>query len=58
MSNYGDWLDSSNNANKIKQTYVQGFVDISGGNVVVRTGNVYLNRSLFVLQDTSFNANI
>ena len=55
MSN---WLDSSNNANKIMQTYIQGFLDISGGNVFVRNGNTYLYKSLFVTNDISLNGNL
>jgi len=38
------WLDSSNNANNFKQTYVHGFVDISGGDLELRNNkslNVY-----------------
>ena len=30
------WLDLSNSANKIRQTYVQGFLDVSGGGVYLR----------------------
>ena len=33
------WLDFSLNANKQRQTYFNGFVDISGGNVYVRSDN-------------------
>lgn len=39
------WLDLSNSANKLKQTYFTGFIDISGTGVNVRNGslNVYDN---------------
>ena len=30
------WLDLSNSANKIRQTYVQGFLDVSGGGIFLR----------------------
>jgi predicted acyltransferase (DUF342 family) len=30
------WLDLSNSANKIRQTYVQGFLDVSGGGIYLR----------------------
>ena len=43
MSN---WLDSSNNANKMLSIYIQGFVDISGGNLIVRNGNLYVGQLL------------
>ena len=36
------WFDQSNNANKLRQSYLKGFLDISGGNVYMRSDN-YLN---------------
>ena len=33
------WFDFSNNSNKFRQTYVQGFVDISGGGIYLRNDN-------------------
>ena len=33
------WFDQSNNANKFRQTYVKGFVDVSGGGVMIRSDN-------------------
>jgi hypothetical protein len=59
------WLDLSDNANCFKQTYVQGFVDISGGSIITRgpndgiviggdsslNGTVYLGDSIFVRSD-------
>jgi len=33
------WLDSSNNANKLRQSYVNGFLDISGGGIFMRNDN-------------------
>jgi hypothetical protein len=51
------WLDNSNNSNKFKQTYVQGFVDISGGDLTVRTGN--LNVTNFSnLNSSTINGNL
>jgi len=41
-------------ANLLKQSYVQGFVDVSGGDIITRTGglviagNSYLNNNLIV----------
>lgn len=39
MSN---WLDLSGSSNKLKQTYVSGFVDISGQGVNIRNGSLQL----------------
>ena len=33
------WFDLSYNANKLRQSYVKGFLDISGGGVYVRSDN-------------------
>ena len=33
------WFDLSNNANKLRQSYVSGFLDISGGGVYLRSDN-------------------
>ena len=58
MSN---WLDFSGNSNLFKQIYVKGFVDISGGDFIARSGNLriandsFLNNRLFVINDTNLN---
>jgi cytoskeletal protein CcmA (bactofilin family) len=33
------WFDQSNNANKLRQSYLKGFLDISGGGILVRSDN-------------------
>ena len=33
------WFDQSNNANKLRQSYLKGFLDISGGGIYVRSDN-------------------
>jgi len=38
-----NWLDLSNTSNCIIGTYLQGLVDISGGNLYVRNSNIYIN---------------
>ena len=38
------WLDD-NTANRHKQTYVKGFVDISGGDLILRNGQQYMDSS-------------
>jgi cytoskeletal protein CcmA (bactofilin family) len=47
-----NWLDLSNVSNKWRQSYIQGFVDISGGDVIIR------HNKLFVGGDVSFNHNL
>lgn len=39
MSN---WLQYKNQANKLKQTYLTGFFDVSGGDIINRTGDLYV----------------
>ena len=45
------WLDFSNNANKFKQSYFNGFIDINYGNICLRNSQ-YLN-----MYDSSNNLN-
>ena len=33
------WFDQSNNANKLRQSYLKGFLDISGGGIYMRSDN-------------------
>ena len=51
MSN---WLDLSNNANCFKSMYIDGFLDISGGNIQTRGPN----DNLIVQGDVSLNGNV
>ena len=44
------WLDLSDNANTFLSTIVDGFVDTSGGNIIVRE-----NQHLEISGDISFN---
>ena len=60
-----NWLDSSSSSNKYRQMYIKGFLDISGGNIVLRnnhllvnSGDASLNGKLFTNQDASFNSNL
>jgi hypothetical protein len=64
MSN-SNWLDLSSTSNRFVQTYVQGFVDMSGGNLILRnnnliieTGDVSLNGRLFIGGDVSMGGNL
>ena len=38
------WLDD-NTANRHKQTYIKGFLDISGGDLILRNGQQYVDSS-------------
>ena len=51
MSN---WLDSSNNTNCYKSMYVNGFIDVSGGNIQTRNADNHL----LIAGDCSFNSNL
>ena len=48
------WLDNSNNANCFKSTYIEGFIDVSGGGI--RTYND--EGKLLISGDASFNKNV
>jgi len=62
-----EWSSSSN---RFQQAYVQGFVDVSGGNVLLRAGptnnnhlilqggDISLNGRLFVTKNASLNGNV
>ena len=49
-----NWLDLSNNANCFKSMYIDGFLDISGGNIQTRGPN----DNLIVQGDVSLNGNV
>ena len=62
MSN---WLDLSNVSNLYIQSYVKGFVDISGGNLILRNnginvlaGDISLNGRLLIQSDLSSNGRL
>jgi hypothetical protein len=61
MSN---WLSNTGDSNKFKQIYVKGFVDVSGGDIINRTGNLAVGNDatiqnrLYVTNDVSFNGNL
>ena len=63
MSGY--WLDLSSTSNRYIQTYMKGFLDMSGGNLLLRNNNILvaagdisLNGRLFVNGDTSMNGKL
>jgi len=64
MFNNSPWLDNISVANRVKNTYLQGFLDICG-NIVLRNGgfslpngDVSMNGNLYVGLDASFNRNV
>ena len=52
------WLANAS-ANRLKQSYVQGFIDVSG-NAIIRNGSVIINTGKLYLPqgDISMNGNI
>jgi hypothetical protein len=48
------WLDNSANANTLKSTYIQGFLDVSGGSIITRNSSDHL----LIGGDSSFNNNV
>ena len=46
------WLDLSSSSNRFIRMYVQGFVDISGGNLIIRNSDISLNGSFY---QTTYN---
>jgi hypothetical protein len=55
MSN---WLDLPNTSNRFIQIYVKGFVDISGGKLIVRNDDVSFNNRIFIGGDSTLNGNL
>ena len=53
-----NWLVYSTESNKIKQTYVNGFIDVSGGDIINRNGNINIDGHIFGNNDASFNKNV
>ena len=63
MSGY--WLDLSSTSNLYIRTYMNGFLDMSGGNLMLRNNNLLLKSGdaslggrLFVAADSSLNGNL
>jgi hypothetical protein len=61
----GNWLDLSSSSNRYIQTYMKGFLDMSGGNlllrnnnIIVAAGDISLNGRFFVNGDTSMNGRL
>lgn len=56
-----EWLDLSNSSNKLKQTYVSGFVDISGQGLNIRNGSLQIydntqpSNPEFIINSNSMN---
>ena len=60
-----NWLDASSSSNRHQQTYIKGFLDISGGNLILRNNNFHLlkgdaslNGRLLVNGDASLNGRV
>jgi len=62
MSSNDDWLFDPK-SNRLIKTYLRGYLDISGGDIILRNNNIFvrdgdisLNGKLFVTNDASFNS--
>lgn len=52
------WLET-NDANNLEQTYIQGFLDVSGGNMINRNGNLsVLDGTMDVSGDVTFDSKL
>lgn len=52
------WL-ATNDANNLEQTYILGFLDVSGGNMINRNGNLsVLDGTMDIAGDVSFNSKL
>ena len=49
----GNWLDASSTSNRYIQTYMRGFLDMSGGNLLLRNNNIIVQGG-----DISLNGNL
>ena len=64
MSSTSTWL-SNNASNRYIQTYMKGFLDMSGGHLILRNHNIYvksgdvsINGLLMVADDVSLNSKL
>jgi hypothetical protein len=48
-----NWLDASSSSNRYQQMYIKGFLDISGGDFILRNHNLYVKKG-----DASLNGNV
>ena len=47
------WLNDASTSNRLRQTYVSGFMDVSGGNVIVRNGDLLAYGNIVLGGNTS-----
>jgi predicted acyltransferase (DUF342 family) len=53
----GDWLQNSNNSNLLSQSYVAGFMNISGGDLTLyNTNNIYMQGGMIQQLSTTYAA--
>jgi predicted acyltransferase (DUF342 family) len=64
-SSVSPWLTNLTTSNFLKPTYVNGFLDVSGGDILSRAGNFHLldgdatlNKRLLVGEDASFGGDV
>jgi cytoskeletal protein CcmA (bactofilin family) len=52
----GNWLDFYHSSNREVSTYIKGFLDMSGGNILLRNNNIILKSgSIYCSNDISLN---
>ena len=51
-------MDPKHAANRFNNSYVKGFVDISGGDLLVRSGDVSFNQQLYVNQNITVSGDL
>ena len=52
------WLGTTTRTNRILNTYVKGFVDVSGGDLIMRNGDISANGNVSIGGETTVNGNI
>ena len=52
------WIQQNTRANRFNDSYIKGFVDISGGNLLLRHGDASMNQKLYVDGATTLNSTL
>lgn len=52
------WPTSAFTSNRLLNTYIKGFVDVSGGDLILRNGDIIANEQLVVHGDVSLNNHV
>lgn len=52
------WLETTMRTNRMLNTYVKGFVDVSGGGLIMRNGDISANGNMSIGEETTMNGNV